>query len=217
MPKPAPAVVAHLEWLGFVRPTGLVVSAPALARHGATLNRNDAEGQRRLRDCVAEQPINGDTTPVFLLYAEERDMLPQDETYLSAYSLAGLHQRLREDAALHPDTMDQPYCAYAQLLALFRMVHDGARSGAMKLPPRHGALFAPERYRFAERPRPLDRRHPADERLRRSALGERRNHLPREFIVLEKLDGERISYAPWTWSNASFGLDTKQAIDEAAA
>ena len=29
---------------GFVRPTGLVVSAPALAQNGATLNRHDAEG-----------------------------------------------------------------------------------------------------------------------------------------------------------------------------
>ena len=67
MPKPDPSIAAHLEWLGFVRPTGLVVSAPALARHGATLNRNDAEGQRRLRDCVAERPINGDATPQPLL------------------------------------------------------------------------------------------------------------------------------------------------------
>ena len=377
MPTPDPAIAAHLEWLGFVRPTGLVVSAPALARHGATLNRRDVEGQRRLQACVEERRINGDAAPqpvladfhafasnvldwgfspkgyagtpeapippelevrlpdtdevlrpqfavrkspkptngndtetspwqllvdtcppdegldrvtrtkagaeasahgrmerllrgtgapagllcngttlrlfsaprgessgwldfrvadmvqtagrpiaaamrlllnerrllavpkeqrlagllaesrkfqnevserlasqvlhalyellrgfqaahdtskgellaapladnpddiyralltlvlrlVFLLYAEERDMLPQDETYLSAYSLAGLHQRLREDAALHPDTMDQRYGAYAQLLALFRMIHDGARSGAMKLPPRRG-------------------------------------------------------------------------------
>src|SRR5690606_33770716 len=41
---------------------------------------------------------------VFLLYAEERDMLPKDETFLRYYSLAGLHERLREDAALFPDT-----------------------------------------------------------------------------------------------------------------
>ena len=66
---------------------------------------------------------------VFLLYAEERDMLPQDATFLRAYSLAALHARLQEDAALHPDTMDQRYGAYAQLLVMFRMVHDGARSG----------------------------------------------------------------------------------------
>ena len=47
---------------------------------------------------------------VFLLYAEERDLLPQDDTYLSGYSLSGLRQRLAEDAAQHPDTMDQPCC-----------------------------------------------------------------------------------------------------------
>ena len=87
---------------------------------------------------------------VFLLYAEERDLLPQDATFLRAYSLAALHARLQEDAALHPDTMDQRYGAYAQLLVLFRMVHDGARSGKMALPPRHGALFDPDRYRFLE-------------------------------------------------------------------
>ena len=128
---------------------------------------------------------------VFLLYAEERDMLPQDETFLGAYSLAGLHERLREDAALHPDTMDQRFGGYAQLLALFRMVHDGARAGAMRLPPRHGALFDPDRYRFLEG---------------RGEGGARQIHeridpplVPDGTIyrVLEKLivlDGERISY-----------------------
>ena len=128
---------------------------------------------------------------VFLLYAEERDMLPQDATFLRAYSLAALHARLREDAALHPDTMDQRYGAYAQLLVLFRMVHDGARSGKMALPPRHGALFDPDRYRFLEG---------------RGAGGARQIHERVEppwvpdgtiYRVLEKLlvlDGERISY-----------------------
>ena len=36
-----PAILAHLEWLGFVRPIGLVVSAPALVRAGAILDRRD--------------------------------------------------------------------------------------------------------------------------------------------------------------------------------
>ncbi|MFH1566624.1 MAG: hypothetical protein ABIL09_01395, partial [Gemmatimonadota bacterium] len=48
-----PAVLAHLEWLGFVRPTGLVVSAPALVRAGAILERRDFEGQQLLRACLA--------------------------------------------------------------------------------------------------------------------------------------------------------------------
>ena len=57
-----PRVAAHLEWLGFVRPTGLVVSAPALVRAGAILAR-DAEGQQRLRDCVAERRFHPDREP----------------------------------------------------------------------------------------------------------------------------------------------------------
>ena len=53
-----PQIAAHLEWIGFVRPTGLVVSAPALVKAGALLNRRDAEGQQLLRGCV-EEPRHG--------------------------------------------------------------------------------------------------------------------------------------------------------------
>lgn len=52
MAKVDPHVLAHLEWLGFVQPTRLVVSAPALVRAGAILNMRDAEGQRLLRSSV---------------------------------------------------------------------------------------------------------------------------------------------------------------------
>ena len=48
-PNLDPEVLAHLEWLGFVRPIGLVVSAPALVRAGAILDRRDSEGQWLLR------------------------------------------------------------------------------------------------------------------------------------------------------------------------
>jgi hypothetical protein len=53
-PKLDPEIVAHLEWIGFVRPTGLVVSAPALVRAGVILDRRDTEGQLP-RTCVAER------------------------------------------------------------------------------------------------------------------------------------------------------------------
>ena len=55
MAKLDPEVLSHLEWIGFVRPTGLVVSAPALVRAGAILDRRDTEGQRLLRECVEER------------------------------------------------------------------------------------------------------------------------------------------------------------------
>ena len=130
---------------------------------------------------------------VFLLYAEERDLLPQDDTYLSGYSLGGLHQRLREDAALHPDTMDQRYGAYAQLLALFRMVHDGAHSGAMKLPPRHGALFNPERDRFLEgRGDQTDGARQVSERIEPPKVSDGTIYRVLEKLIV--LNGERISY-----------------------
>ena len=52
---------------------------------------------------------------VFLLYAEERDMLSRDDTFVEYYSIVGLCERLREDAGLHPDTMDDRYGAWPQL------------------------------------------------------------------------------------------------------
>lgn len=130
---------------------------------------------------------------VFLLYAEERDMLPQDDTFVRAYSLASLYERLREDAALHPDTMDQRYGAYAQLIVLTRMVHDGARSGRMSLPPRHGALFNPDLYRFLEgRGAEVGGARQVSERIEPPLVPD-----GTVYRVLEKLivlDGERISY-----------------------
>jgi len=87
---------------------------------------------------------------VFLLYSEERDMLPKNDVFIQHYSLTGLYERLREDAALYPDTMDQRYGAWVQLLVLFRMVYNGADAGTIKLPKRHGVLFDPDRFLFLE-------------------------------------------------------------------
>ena len=87
---------------------------------------------------------------VFLLYAEERGMLSDDAIFTDHYSISGLYERLREDAGLHPDTMDDRYGAWAQLLVLFQMVHDGAKGEGMELPERRGGLFDPSRFPFLE-------------------------------------------------------------------
>ena len=128
---------------------------------------------------------------VFLLYAEQRDLLPADETFVRFYSLAGLHDRLGEDAARHPDTMDQRYGAWAQLVVLFRMIHDGARSGGMELPPRQGDLFDPGRFAFLERV-PANGGAGADGPATVPLVPD-----GTVYRVLEKLlvlDGEKISY-----------------------
>ena len=128
---------------------------------------------------------------VFLLYAEQRDLLPRDETFQRYYSLAGLYDRLREDAAQHADTMDQRYGAWAQLVVLFRMIHDGAKSGGMKLPARHGSLFDPSRFQFLSQV-PVDDFGGNSGRMIPPLVPD-----GTVYRVLEKLlilDGERISY-----------------------
>lgn len=127
---------------------------------------------------------------VFLKYAEERDMLPEEEVYLRNYSLGGLYERLRKDAALYPDTMGERYGAWPQLLALFRIVHDGADAGGMHLPKRHGVLFDPDRYPFLEGR--FGGARQIHERIDPPLVPDRT-----VFEVLENLlvlDGERISY-----------------------
>jgi hypothetical protein len=128
---------------------------------------------------------------VFVLYAEERDMLPEDETFIRYYSLGGLYERLREDAALFPDTMDQRYGAWAQFIVLFRMVYDGAEFGKMRLPKRHGTLFDPDRFPFLEG-RTTGVRREAQEYIDPPLVPDGTLH--RAFEKLLVLDGERISY-----------------------
>ena len=123
---------------------------------------------------------------VFLLFAEDRDLLSSDPLYINYYSVTGLFERLREEEGRYPDTMDQRYGAWAQLLALFRLVHGGGGHGAMHLPARQGNLFDPERYKFLE-----GRRQTLDEvTIPRVSDGVVLRVL-RNLLIL---DGERLSY-----------------------
>ena len=75
---------------------------------------------------------------VFVLYAEDRGLLSTDPVYSNFYSVTGLYERLRADAGRYPDTMYQRYGAWAQLLALFRLIYRGGRHGGMRIPAREG-------------------------------------------------------------------------------
>ena len=130
---------------------------------------------------------------VFLLYAEDQGLMPDDAVYQSNYSVAGLYEKLRTDAGCYPDTMDQRYGAWAWLLSLFRLVYDGGGAYEAYLPARHGQLFDPEEYPFLQgSPLVL---------LEEFGLKSGRD-IPRIadgviYRMLEKLlilDGERLSY-----------------------
>ncbi len=128
---------------------------------------------------------------VFILYAEERGMLSSSAAYVRNYSLVGLFDKLRIDAGRFPDTMDQRYGAWSRLLVLFRMVHDGAKRGDLRLPPRYGHLFDPDGWAFLEgRPLRLNRVMGAPVEVPKVPDGV-------VLRVLEKLlllDSDRLSY-----------------------
>lgn len=157
---------------------------------------HDASRGELLREVLNDDPdkiYHGLSTVllrlVFLLYAEEREMLPDDGVFLRGYSIGGLYERLRDDAAVYPDTMDQRYGAWAQLIALTRMLHDGAKWSGAKIPARRGHLFDPDRFPFLEG-RVGPRRE--DERLEIPLVPDGAVYRALEKLLV--LDGERISY-----------------------
>ncbi len=91
---------------------------------------------------------------VFVLYAEDRDLLPSRsdararEVYETSYSVRGLYAKLTEDATLNPDTMDERRGGWGGLLALFRLIHAGHRTGFVQA--RGGKLFDPDEFPFLE-------------------------------------------------------------------
>jgi len=128
---------------------------------------------------------------VFLLYAEDQGLLPDDPIYQRNYAIGGLFERLREDQGHHPDTLDQRFGAWAWLLSTFRFVFDGGGHGPLRLPTRHGQLFNPDSYPFLEgRPPGVHRVMGASVEVPRVADGV----IWRVLERLLMLDGERLSY-----------------------
>ena len=114
-------------------------------------------GDGKLADLAREQPqelysglITALMRMVFILYAEDRGLMSDHPVYHQHYSLSGLFVKLRDDAAAWPDTMDQRFGAWAQLLSLFRLIHGGGGHDDLTFVARKGRLFDPERFPFLE-------------------------------------------------------------------
>ena len=157
---------------------------------------NDVRKGELLRDVLASDPnqvysglLRVLMRLVFVLYAEDRDLMSSDPVYSNNYSITGLFERLREDAGRFPDTMDSRFGAWSQLLTLFRLVFDGGQHGTFKLPPRKGYLFDPDRYPFLEG-RTTNCNDDELEPLPRISDGVVYRVLQNLLI----LDGERLSY-----------------------
>lgn len=127
---------------------------------------------------------------VFLLYAEDRDLVPSASDgpsralYQQGYGVRSLHARLLDDRARHPDTMEERRGAWPRLLALFRLVHSGHGSGWIR--GRGGKLFDPAAFPFLQgQDTPADPMAPV-------AVSD--GCILRVLDGLLTLDGERLSY-----------------------
>lgn len=171
----------------------------ALVRGFQAANEADPRGRGELlREVLAEdssQVYGGLLTTlmrlVFVLYAEDRELLPVSGIYPGSYSVTGLFERLREDAGRHPDTMHARYGAWAQLLTLFRVLHDGAFAREMDIPARAGRLFDPDAFHFLEG-RPYGTPRVKGERITPPLVSD--GVIYEVLGLLLYLDGDRLSY-----------------------
>lgn len=88
---------------------------------------------------------------VFILYAEDRTLLPVDHPlYAKQMSLLGLFERLQRDQGNFPDSMNNRFSAWGHIVSLSRAIYLGVDHDDFHIPPRHGDLFDPHRYSFLE-------------------------------------------------------------------
>lgn len=81
---------------------------------------------------------------VVALFAEARDLFPRsNRIYETSYGLQGLWEKLARAAGGNPSRLRQRYGAWPQVLALFRLIHDGSPHGDLSLRAYGGELFKP--------------------------------------------------------------------------
>ena len=123
----------------------LIVSALSDALLDAA-EREEVEAKpREIYDAVVTVMMRA----VFLLFAEERGLLPTESLYTSGYGLApvldALEARARDEGE---ESMDGTSLTWHRLLATSRALHSGVNAEDMRIPAYGGSLFDPERFPF---------------------------------------------------------------------
>ena len=123
----------------------------------AAISRDDVASGGKVLNGVAgtevyEASVSVLMRLVFLLFAEERRLLPsEDPLWAESYSVLTLRDDLRTAAVRDgEDALERRSSAWHRLLATFRAVHGGANHDRLSLPAYGGSLFAPGRYPFLE-------------------------------------------------------------------
>ncbi len=122
-----------------------------------TLDRLDAEtAGATLAGVDDEELYSGCVTMmmriIFILFAEERRLLPSDHAvYDAGYSVGGLEAELSEQALLYGEqTLEHRTDAWHRLLATSRAIHSGVAHEDLRLPAYGGTLFDPDAHPWLE-------------------------------------------------------------------
>lgn len=127
-------------------------AAEALVNAVSRANRNT---DSKLLDGVAPNKVYAGVVTVlmrtvFLLNAEERDLISSGDPWDRSYSVSALLDQLDDDHYRHQGIMSRRHGAWLRLLAAARAVYGGVRHSKMNVPAYGGNLFDPTRYPFLE-------------------------------------------------------------------
>ena len=120
-----------------------------------TLNRLDRDAGGALLTGVSDDDFYAGVVTVmmrvvFLLFAEERRLLPSDDdVYVTAYSIGHLVEQLEQQDSLGA-VLGQRTAAWYRLLATTRAIYNGVAHEDLRLPAYGGGLFDPDRYPWLE-------------------------------------------------------------------
>ena len=88
---------------------------------------------------------------VFLLVAEENDLLPIDDPhYQDLYAVRTLRESLQQESFVNPEALETRTTAWHRLLATSRAVHSGIHHDELSVQAYGGNLFDPDRFPFLE-------------------------------------------------------------------
>lgn len=126
--------------------------ASAMERGAPGLRASGVEASEVYRGAVAVM-----MRVVFLLFAEERGLLPADnEVYARSYSARFLRAELKARADAEGEaSLEYTTAAWHRLIALFHAVHGGVQHPELQLPAYDGSIFDPNTYPWLEKSSPL--------------------------------------------------------------
>lgn len=123
----------------------------------AAISRDEVASGGKVLDGVASNDLYESAVTVlmrlvFLLFAEERRLLPaEDPLWAESYSVLTLRDDLRTASVRDgEDALERRSTAWHRLLATFRAVHGGVNHDRLTLPAYGGSLFDPDRFPFLE-------------------------------------------------------------------